>query len=337
MVNKKTFFDFFPVPSYLAMPSVGLSLTGSCITAMSLQKRGFGFIPKEYGSICIPSGVIENGELKKPDVLIKHLKEAKEKFGIKFANTALPEQKSYIFQTQIPFSEDVVLEDVIASKIQENVPLSAEEAVFDFDVVGEKQKESIDVVVSVLPLNVVSMYISVLEEAGIIPVSLEVESQAVAKSIVPRNDKKTTFIVNIDREHIGLYVVYKNVVHYASSVFITNDDAAKSGSHIKIPAKNKDEKDVFVSISSVVDEMHRIISFWNNRDNFEDINKIILCGQSAADPEFANKISGSFSIDISVANVWGNAFDFDDYIPPISYKESLSYASVIGLALPHKK
>jgi hypothetical protein len=36
---------------------------------------------------------------------------------------------------------------------------------------------------------------------------------------------------------------------------------------------------------------------------------------------------------VHLADVWQNAFSFDSYIPEISYKQSLRFATVAGLAL----
>ena len=36
---------------------------------------------------------------------------------------------------------------------------------------------------------------------------------------------------------------------------------------------------------------------------------------------------------VETANIWQNAFSVDEYLPPISKLESLSYATALGLAL----
>ena len=67
----------------------------------------------------------------------------------------------------------------------------------------------------------------------------------------------------------------------------------------------------------------------------EPISSIIISGGYANIAGLPEYLSRELRVKCVRANVWVNAFPIEKYIPPIAYRESLAYASAIGLAL-HK-
>jgi hypothetical protein len=61
----------------------------------------------------------------------------------------------------------------------------------------------------------------------------------------------------------------------------------------------------------------------------------VLCGRDAGLVGFEEYLSFPLKIPVEVANVWQNVFSYNDYVPPISFLDSLDYASAVGLALQH--
>lgn len=327
-MSAKNFLDFFPVPRFLEMPATGLCLSDECISFLKLEESSKGLIPKFYGTECLPDGVVVQGELKKPEELVKKLKSIKDKYKILFANTALPEEKSYVYRAEVPKVEGANIRDAIEATLSENVPLAPDEAVFDYDIVSsDPNSEKVKVVVYVLSKAIISVYTSTLEEAGIIPLSLEVESQAISKSVVPSEDKEVNLILNINSKRAGLYVVISGVPQFASTLRFDKESNSKPGQRVSGT----------VHMATLIEEIQRVISYWNGDDRGSGkISKILLCGGLANDLEIQNKISNSFEVSVSTANVWSNAFSLDEHIPQITFEDSFKLAPVIGLALPKK-
>jgi Tfp pilus assembly PilM family ATPase len=68
----------------------------------------------------------------------------------------------------------------------------------------------------------------------------------------------------------------------------------------------------------------------------QKIVKIILCGRESGLQGLPDYLEATLGLSVELANVWCNVFSFDSYIPQIPRKESLAYASVIGLSLGKK-
>ena len=92
------------------------------------------------------------------------------------------------------------------------------------------------------------------------------------------------------------------------------------------------------TLSKLKDEIERHFRYWNNRTDKKgkkvpQIEKVILCGGSSNVVGLREYLSGSLKARAERANVWQNAFSFDDVIPDIVFSQSLGYATAIGLAL----
>jgi Tfp pilus assembly PilM family ATPase len=87
---------------------------------------------------------------------------------------------------------------------------------------------------------------------------------------------------------------------------------------------------------TIKDELQTRIHYWHTRDVDRDerkIEKVILCGGSANLMGLPEYLSESLSIPTERARVWQNAFSLESFVPPITQRYSLGYATAIGLAL----
>ena len=125
-------------------------------------------------------------------------------------------------------------------------------------------------------------------------------------------------------------------------IFNVRDDEAIKIKREKDFMKDKKNMELFFSnlnpVSALKDEINKLYVYWNTHKNQRGetnipITKIILCGADSNLHGFDEYIELSLKIKTEVANVWINLFSFDDYIPELSFSDSLNYPSVIGLSL----
>ena len=91
-------------------------------------------------------------------------------------------------------------------------------------------------------------------------------------------------------------------------------------------------------ISALKDEINRILLYWKTHKDKQGsisapVSSIILCGSNSNMPAMDEYLSLSLKLPTHSAEVWKNALDLDDYIPPITHAQSLDYAAAVGLAL----
>jgi Tfp pilus assembly PilM family ATPase len=348
----KSFFDFFPAPKFLEMPSPGLALTENGIKFLEFGKGKHGHIVRQYGEASLPPGTIESGIITNRNVLVKVLQDFRNQYGLEHVRTLLPEEQAYLFRTSITEAPDRDIKTSIEFSIEENVPISVADAVFDYTVLSSKpdgEAKISQVGVTVLPEKIVSDYLSVFREAGFSPLHFEVESQAISKAVVPVNDPSPILVINISLNKAGLYLVFQNGVAFSSSVPISlpeKIDLPSSDLEHKAEAAVNHVTDesgggVYMGLDTTIEEIKKILLYWGSQTDYlvetHGIEKIIVCGQESYRPGITDYFFTKLRIATVLGNVWVNTFSFKDYIPEISLKDSLGYASAVGLALSHKQ
>lgn len=312
-------FRFFPPPQFLCMPRAGISLSDTHLHYMKFGRHGDRLYIEKYLEKQIPPHVIEDGVVASPTDFVSVLRALKEETGVTNASLALPEEKAYLFTAKIPKVENDEVRGAIEFKMEENVPVPASELVFDYQIIEtERVDNRLAVAVSAIPTAVLDAYLSACAEAGISVISVGIESQALAQSILPRQHTDTVLVVYIHSGKVGFYVAHHRVVHFTSTLVMPLD-----------------EKDTQAFLSH---EIVKLYAYWHTlkenagRDD-RKINKVFICGEKLDDGSLSY-ISSHTGTTVELGNVWQNVFSLDAEVPDISFVDSLRFGSAIGAALP---
>ncbi len=336
------------------MSSIGVSITDEFIRAIEFKPTTHGLELGRYSEKKIPEGIIESGEILKKKELVEILSDIKKEFGYSFVRASLPEEKTYVFRTELPSIPDEAIPGSIEFKIQENVPLSPAESVFDYSVIG-REKDRIGVSVTVVPQTLVAFYTDAFRQAGLVPISFKVESQAIARAIIPNGDMTNALIVNFNDKRTGFYVVSKGVIQFASTLqlgadsltslverhFNISHEKALEMKRTKSFAKDVENSELMYSMASslsvIKDEISKVQAYWRSNTaqgaGEQKLEKIILCGEDVVLAGIDRYLSLNIGMPVEVAKVWSNAFDVRSRVPELPLVDSLNYASAIGLAL----
>lgn len=352
------FFRMFPPPEYLAMPSVGVDISDHSVRFVELkQKKGVKVIGR-FGRYVIPDGTLSYGDIKDRYKIIKILASMSQDRGISYARCSLPEEKAYVFKTDVPILNPDETRDNIAFQIEENVPFKVSDVIFDYVFLppSEENVSSLEVVVSVFPLAVIESYLDIYKSAGMTPLSFEMEADALGRALIPKGDMDCYMIVDFGQQRTGLSVVERGVVQFASTVdvggnILTEALQKQLGVSFEEAEKIKREgvlvghggnKEFFStlinSISSLSEEINKHYIYWHTHVDKKGrksapIKKIILCGGDSNLFGLPEHLSLLLKTKVELGNVWSNAFPLGEYIPEIPFSESLSYTAAIGLGL----
>jgi type IV pilus assembly protein PilM len=340
------------------MPAVGIDIEEDAIRFVELMKKEGDIRLKQYGTRPLPPGTIKNGDILNADELKRQLRAFRDEYKFDFANISLPEEKAYIFRTAVPLADPAQVHDSIEFQLEENVPLSLSEALFDYSIVNNVHKDPnhLDVVVVVLPRQYVTNYSALIQESGIFPLSLQIAPTAIARSLLKERDQKTYMVVNFYQEKTGIIIMSHGVAQFTSTVGIgSNAFTSSIEKHFGVSTEearrikrgesfvpNKERLDMFYSlintVSALKDEMQRLFTYWHtfkgrSEDTNDKIERVILCGDDALLPGLDEYLSIMLETPVDVGNVWTNAFSFDQYVPAMKFNDSLNYAVSIGLAI----
>ncbi|MDP2593466.1 MAG: pilus assembly protein PilM [bacterium] len=350
--------DSFPTPKILRMESAGMDVSDGAVRFVALESRKGKSTLLKYGEKEIPENAIISGHIQKPEIVTQVLSDLAKQHNLTNVKVTMPEEKLFLFKTSIPVLSEKEIRSAVEFKLEENVPIEANKINFDFSVLAHPgRRDHEDVIVAAIPKKVVEVYESVFAGAGLFPIVFTVKSQSVSRSVVARGDKSAFLVIHVENQRTGLYVVSDELVQFTSSVSVGENQfknlAAKKLSISLSEAEQlidtqcygdekMDKRLPAVLKEAVLDftgEINKTLIYWNtHKDNSgeqgKQIYNVIMCGKAALMKGVPELISHGIRLNVSVADVWQNAFSTSEFIPPISFFESQDFAAAIGTALP---
>jgi len=321
----KTFFKLFPPPKYLNIPYAGIDISDDAIRCIEYTAGHHGYTLHRYGTRVLKPGIVDAGYIKDEKALILELTSLAQELKLTTVKASLPEERMYLFKTEVPDTNEDQIRQNIEFKLEENVPLSPADAIFFFDRLPEAMNnDSKSIVsVSVTPRELVHSYLNAFQAAGLTVVSFEIQAKAIARAVVPKDSNETQLIVHVMNSKTGLYVVSGGVVCFTSTI-------PWGGQLIR----NKKIADISDDIFSLRHDIERVYTYWSEHGGGQPIKSIIISGHDAIAISQISHLSPNPNIQLQVAHVWQNAFSGDHYVPKIAFEDSLDYAISAGLALP---
>ncbi len=351
----------FPLPSYITMPCVGVDISDTSLKYISFKPSTRSGVDREldqWGDVSIPSGIVNRGQVNKPDQLSSVLKEFKDLTKAEFVRVSLPEERAYLFETEI--KRDVPMKEVrgiLEFRLEENVPIPSKDVFFDYTILPDNgESRTAQVVVIAYARETIQKYYDACTEAGLRPVSFEVEAQAMARSVVPVNASGATMLVDFGKTRTGIGIVYKNTLLYTSTIDIGDDQLSQVlrkilGDEISESDLTKLKNDQglirgidsseisnsLIGIVSVIkDEMATRMQYWHLRTGSNPerrITSIVMCGGSVNMKGLPAYLTETLGLPCVRGNVWENTFSLETNVPPIDLRHAYGYATAIGLAL----
>lgn len=351
----------FPPPTYLSMSSVGVDISDTSLKYISFDstsRRDGSRVLKQWGNISIPGGIVNRGQVNDSKQLVSALVEFKRETDAEFINVSLPEERAYLFETEIKRNvPNKEVRNLLEFRLEENVPIPSKDVYFDYMLLpGNENKNNVQVSVVAYAKETIEKYYGACIEAGLRPISFEVEAQAMARAIVPHDIKGSVMLVDFGKTRTGIGIVHKGVLLYTSTIDIGGDSLSRSLrkvmgddvseselTHLKNTegliqgVDSSQVHDSLISTISVIkDELATRMQYWHIRNGNSDsrrISSIMLCGGSSNLNGLPAYLTETLGVTSVRANVWENVISLDSYVPPIDRRHSLGYSAAIGLAL----
>jgi type IV pilus assembly protein PilM len=352
----------FYLPNYLSLPVTGIEICNRSIKYIEFFNKKGVYSIKNFGEVFLSPNVMKDGDILNKTSLIKALSEVKKNISTDFVKVSIPEEKTYIFDTKIPKEAQINIKEALEFKIEENVPLKLNESFFEYEIIDNKSVEEIMLSVSVVPKKFISEYSDVFDQAGIYPLSYEIESKMIANSVISKGDRRNSIIINIKDDSTTLVAVIDGFVRISSSVSIgentIRENLLKTGlfSDELVIGKyfendfsfettyTKESYSSLVNIFSIFkDELEKFNEYIVNKfpnkklSSIKRVERIILCGRSSTLPGLAKHINQNINAEIILANTLVNVFDIKENTHALKFQDSLSFVTPIGLVISSYK
>lgn len=352
----------FWTPRFLKIDAFGLDISDRSFKYAMMEMGENGPAIAGFGKGEFPEGVIVEGEVKNEEAAADHLARVlgAAKLSTNHVILALPEEKGFLPRIELPAStaggphrtDSDKMRSVLELHIEEHVPLTVEETIFDYERIG-----SHEVIATVFPRAIVERYMALARRAGLEVVALETEAHALLRAAVPPEEKRPVMVIDLGETRTGFLIADEGVV--ASTATKPIGGAALIEAIKRATGSSRDEairlfyergflpdhgNDVFSALMPLVsvlkDEIAKHITFWqthghqNNASSNDEKGPfhIYLTGGIAHLGGLPEYLAYELRVSVSRADPAENLFALDAYIPPINRHDTLLWAIALGLA-----
>lgn len=344
-------------PRYLSMKAAGIDISNRSVRYIEFAEKKGGLSVRNFGEVPLPANTFKDGEILDKNALVKVLSDIKKKISSNFVKLSIPEEKTYIFDTEIPLVKGSNVNESILFKLEENVPLKVDEVFFEYDMVKKEEEDGVRnaiVSVSVIPKKVIEDFTEASVRAGLANIGFEIESRMVARSVVPKGDKRNLLVIHIKEDSTLFSLVTSGIVRFTSTVAIGESAMKENIAKIdptfssgKIPdtffyphaADNGSSSSLLNVFSAIRDEIEKFNDYLSSTSERKgsslpnSVDEIIISGKSAALAGLIRHVSRDMEAQVLLANVWTNVSDINSELPRITFVDSLDFSIAIGLAL----
>ncbi len=345
----------FPPPAFLSMPAAGIDVSDTSIKYLDAEYTPAGLVPRVFDSVRLQRGIIADGVVEDQLRLAQALREVHSENDRVFANISLPEELVYLYTLEVPTAhrdEDIL--QVVEFSLSEHVPIPANNAAFNYDIV-QRRGEVTEISVTVFPKDVVEGYRAAFAESGFTVKHVELEAQSVARSIIPAGTKGVSMVIDFGRTRTGITIASGQTPLFSTTVKVGGNalteaimqyysvseeeaDAIKRREGITDCSEQKLCSTLVDLTRQLVSEIRRHYRYWDTRrdeagNKAAPIERIFLCGGAVGLKGLPEHVSGALQVPVRVGNVWNNMFDVDAHIPEVTRTISWQYATAAGLLL----
>lgn len=345
-------------PRYLSMPSAGIDISTSGIKTAVLAERLGGLELVRFGEHLLPADAVNGGEMTDPVVVAGALKDIAREHKVHFANIALSESRSYLFEAEFEGNHQkdtsATLRTLAEQHLDEYVPLPPADVVFD--VIPVKSTDTSTVVSGVgYARRVIEESLATLDESGITTRAIESETFSMARALMPKDSLETVLIIDIGKTATKLVIVTGQIPRFATTLDIGGDaltqavmkhfnvseeEAKKIKAEKGLVSQNDKEEymaTMLITVSAIREEIIRRLEYWQGRavvgSVHEPVTRVLLAGGNATVRGLPEFLETAIKLPVSLGDVFTNLASRDQWLPPINHLESLAYATAIGLAL----
>lgn len=341
----------------------GLDISDLSLKIIKLKRRGKFLRLVSFGETKIKAGIIEGGEIKNEDALSEAIKEAMnkvagERLKTKHVVASLPEEKAFLQVIQLPFLREEEAKKAAYFEAENHIPLPLEQVYIDSQVILPifNHLDHTDVLIAAIPQKTADPYLSVLKKAGLNPVALEIESQAVSRALIKREESpKPLLIIDLGATRTSFIIFSGHSLRFTSSRPISCaafDQALskalgvdiKKAEELKIKhgIEKKNILDVlYLNLSELVEQIKKYLDYYFDHASHEHIapggrgvERVILCGGGANLKGISDFLSLELELNVELGNPWVNILPKPlKEVPGLSYRESLRYTTALGLSL----
>ena len=340
--------------------AVGLDIGSGSIKVCQLKQSKKNYALQAFGMVQLPPEAIVDGALMNSNAVVDAIQELfqSQKIKSKEVATSVSGHSVIIKKINLPQMTPEELEESIQWEAEQYIPFDINDVNIDVQILNTESTQAgqMDVLLVAAKKDMVNDYTSVIMEAGLTPVVVDVDSFAVQNMFevnyeVPRSE--TVVLINIGAAVTNINVLangistftrdisigggqFTDAIQKALNVSYDEAEALKLGGGADTDAVVPQEVERVLQTESeaIANEVQRSLDFYAATSADAHLARIFLSGGSAKIPALIKTIERRTSVPVEIVNpfrnidISGRGFSVD-YLKNVAPMAAVS----VGLAL----
>ena len=340
-------------------PLIGVDISASAVKVLELSKSGEHFRVERYSVEPLPQNSIVEHAITEVDQVAQAIGRAVRRSGTKVKHTAVSVFAAHVITKVIRMSsnlEDKEMHTQIEMEADHYIPYPLDEVNLDFQVLSpaDDNPEENDVLMAACRKEIVDDYISVIEEAGLMPAVIDVETYAMenAYSLISEHMPGGGLEKTVAIFDIGATATNINVMHNNHSVYtrdhtfggrqLTEEIQRRYGLSYEEAGLAKKQgglpdnyqTDVLRPfMEALCQEVMRALQFFYSSSQFDTVDQILLAGGCAQIAGIDELVAARIGIPTMVANPFSSMSLASRVKPQLLHNDAPSLMITCGLAM----
>ena len=336
---------------------IGLDIGSSHIKVVQLNEVSDGYQLERIGIATLQPELIVDGSILDSLRVVEAIKELISNSDIRVKDTVLSVSGHSSVITKritLPQMTDEELDESIKFEAEQYIPFDIEDVDVDFQILGRRAEEGqMDVLVIAVKKDKINEYVSVVKDAGLKPVIVDVDVFALENvyetnyEIIPEENIALVSIgagtinMNILKDGVSVFTrdssiggnVLTEALQKEFTISYDNAEKLKRGEAVE-GISQENVSSVLISTSEeIIAEISRSFDYFRSTASNEDVNEVIFSGGGALVKDFAPLLSERLGVGVQLIEPFRNIDIPDKFDKGYLKKIEPIVTIAVGLAL----
>ncbi len=352
----------------------GLDISGTSVKVVELKHGPSKPQLIAFGGMRLPSGSMQSDSSVDLQNVANAIRQTVKKAKIQSNQcvAALPGSAVFTSIITMPHMPKSELAESIKWQAKQYVPSPLDEVILDWHVVGEVEakgprkaapkpaegsteqeagsNKEIEVMLIAAPIALVKKYVSIISDAGLKPLALEIEPLALTRSVVGVREEPV-LLLDIGQASSEISIVQNGVVRLNRNTTAGGGALTRAISQALGIDANRAEQfkrdfglrpdkldgQIPTAVKPVLDtlgtEIRRSLEFYRDQPHTQgEITEMVICGGTVNMPELLPQLSSTFGLEVKAGDPWSNV-NYASGLKDQLHELAPSFSVTVGLAM----
>jgi type IV pilus assembly protein PilM len=339
---------------------VGLDIGSSSIKLIELNEGKNGFKLSNLAVSPLPPEAIVDGALMDSVTIIDTIREliSTSKTKAKDAVISVSGHSVIVKKITLPFMTESELEESIQWEAERYIPFDINDVNIDFQIFnsGQENSEVMDVVLVAAKKDIINDYVSMIMEAGLNPVIIDIDAFALENMLAVNYEidkAETIAMVNVGASVTNINILKNNVSAFTRDIFkggsqfteeiqrqlhidFEEAEKIKVGSKVDAASQSSTQNVIKTASESLAAEIGNSLDFFQSTTTYEKISKLYLSGGGSKVKDFDIILQQQVAIPVEIVNPF-KKIEFSEKNFDIEYLREIGPVMAVGVGLASRK